>query len=71
MQRLGPWIERSEEAQAVAYEGLLAALYPHEWFNGVYLWLWRSDPTAGGVSDESYVPQNKPETLSVMKRYFT
>ena len=59
------------KAQAVAYEGLLAALYPHEWFNGVYLWLWRSDPTAGGVSDESYVPQNKPETLTVMKRYFT
>lgn len=45
------------------------ALYPHEWFNGVYLWLWRMDPDAGGSSDDSYTPQNKP-AAEVMKSLF-
>ena len=56
-------------AQARAYEGLIQALYPHSWFNGVYLWLWRMDPGAGGSSDDSYTPQNKP-AARVMKRLF-
>ena len=29
------------------------ALYPHAWFNGVYLWLWRTDPDAGALSGAS------------------
>ena len=45
------------------------ALYPHAWFNGVYLWLWRTDPDAGGSSDDSYTPQNKPAS-KVMKSLF-
>ena len=57
------------EAQARAYEGLIKALYPHDWFNGVYLWLWRTDPKAGGSSDDSYTPQNKP-AAQVMKDLF-
>jgi hypothetical protein len=57
------------EAQARAYEGLIRALYPHAWFNGVYLWLWRTDPRAGGSSDDSYTPQNKP-AAHVMKELF-
>jgi hypothetical protein len=57
-------------AQARAYEGLIRALYPHEWFNGVYLWLWRTDPDAGGSSDDSYTPQNKP-AAQVMKALFS
>lgn len=60
----------ARRVQAAAYEGLLSAFYPHAWFNGVYLWLWRADPDAGGASDESYTPQNKPATLEVMARYF-
>ena len=57
------------QAQANAYEAIITALYPHSWFGGLYLWLWRSDPTAGGTSDDSYVPQNKP-AAAVMKRLF-
>ena len=57
-------------AQARAYEGLIRALYPMDWFDGVYLWLWRTDPTAGGSSDDSYTPQQKPAT-AVMKALFT
>ena len=57
-------------AQSRAYEGLIKALYPHPWFNGVYLWLWRTDPAAGGNADDSYTPQNKPAAL-VMKELFS
>jgi hypothetical protein len=56
------------EAQANAYEGLITALYPHDWFDGLYLWLWRTDPDAGGSSDDSYVPQGKPAANRVLKQ---
>ena len=59
----------NQDAQAAAYEGLLKALYPHDWFNGVYLWLWRTDPGAGGSSDASYTPQNK-KAAKVMSLWF-
>ena len=41
-----------------------------DWFDGVYLWLWRTDPTAGGSWDDSYTQQQKPAT-AVMKALFT
>ena len=56
------------DAQAAAYEALITALYPHDWFEGVYLWLWRADPAAGGRSDADYTPQNKPASEEVLKR---
>ncbi len=43
------------------------ALYPYDWFDGVYLWLWRADPSAGGGCDASYTPQGK-EAAEVLKR---
>jgi len=48
---------------------LIKALYPHDWFNGVYLWLWRTDTGAGGRTNDDYTPQNKP-AAEVMKRLF-
>lgn len=59
------------EAQANVYEALITALYPHDWFLGVYLWLWKVDPTAGGTSDDAYTPQGKPASQRVLKELWT
>lgn len=59
-----------QETQANAYEALFRALYPKPWFMGVNWWLWRSDPTAGGLTDYSFSPQGKPLTLAAMKRWY-
>ena len=59
-----------QETQANAYEALLRVLYPEPWFLGVNWWLWRSDPTTGGLTDYSFSPQGKPLTLAVMKRWY-
>ena len=56
------------EAQASAYEGLITALYQYDWFEGVYLWIWRTDPGAGGSSDDSYTPQGKPAAERVLRK---
>ena len=49
---------------------LFEALYPQNWFGGFYLWMWRSDPTAGGPSDDSFGGAGKPETLAVLKKWW-
>jgi hypothetical protein len=33
-------------------------------------WLWRSDPTTGGLSDDSFGPQGKPETMAVLGKWW-
>jgi len=30
------------------------------WFAGVLWWMWRSDPSSGGVNDLTFTPQGKP-----------
>ena len=34
------------------------------------LWLWRSDPSAGGPSDDSFGGAGKPETMAVLDRWW-
>ena len=60
----------STASQALSYEVLFSALYPQKWFEGFYLWLWRSDPSAGGPSDDSFGGSGKPETLAVLDRWW-
>ena len=48
---------------------ILGSNVDHLRCNGVYLGLWRTDPDAGGSSDDSYTPQNKPAS-DVMKALF-
>jgi hypothetical protein len=57
-------------AQALAYETLFSTLYPKEWFGGFYLWLWRADPSSGGMSDDQFGPQGKIETHAVLDKYW-
>jgi hypothetical protein len=49
-------------AQALAYEAFIDAFYAAEnpWFDGALFWLWRADPTAGGLSDDGFVVAGKP-----------
>eukprot|EP00039_Didymoeca_costata_P006700 m.92517 g.92517 ORF g.92517 m.92517 type:complete len:796 (+) comp13355_c0_seq3:75-2462(+) len=68
---VGSMFSFNATAQAISYEALLSSLYPKPWFIGVNWWLWRADPTAGGVCDYTFTPQGKPETLSVMKKWYT
>lgn len=60
----------SVESQALAYEAIFQSLYPNDWFEGFYLWLWRGDPTAGGTSDDDFTPQRKPATLAVLDKWW-
>ena len=60
----------STAAQALAYEALFSTFYPQPWFGGFYMWLWRSDPTTGGLSDDSFGPQGKPETMAVLGKWW-
>jgi hypothetical protein len=56
----------STRAQAMAYAGFLATYYAQPWFDGVLFWMWRADPTAGGGSDDGFVPTGK-EAAAVVK----
>ena len=58
------------KAQALTYETLFSALYPQKWFKGFYLWLWRADPSSGGMSDDQFGPQGKVETMHVLNKYW-
>eukprot|EP00041_Stephanoeca_diplocostata_P029241 m.858340 g.858340 ORF g.858340 m.858340 type:complete len:788 (+) comp23522_c0_seq14:74-2437(+) len=63
------------EVQAVMYDALLTALEPHSigetggWWAGVFWWIWRTDPTAGGTCDDSFVPTGKP-AQAVLARHW-
>jgi hypothetical protein len=37
------------------------------WFVGVLWWMWRSDPTSGGVNDLTFTPQGKPAGAEIKK----
>jgi hypothetical protein len=58
----------SMQDQQLAYEALYSAFeVPAKdgWFLGNFWWLWRSDPTAGGVNDNSFTPHRKPAAKSM------
>ena len=48
------------EAQALAYRAFLRAVRGQSWYGGTHWWLWRTDTSAGGTSDDSYTPAMKP-----------
>jgi hypothetical protein len=52
----------SMSAQVLAYQAYLTAFYApeNEWFAGSLFWLWRADPTAGGLSDDGFGVNGKP-----------
>ena len=48
-----------------AYEALFRYAASKPYLHGIYLWLWRSDPTTGGTYNGDFTPYGKPaeETL--------
>lgn len=60
----------SVNAQALAYQAWLQTYYAQPWFDGFLFWLWRTDPTAGGLSSNSFSPQGKAPVLSAIKAYW-
>ena len=64
------WVEYVDVAcQANALEALMRYLASQPLVHGVYLWLWRSDPTTGGTFNSDFTPHGKPAEV-VIRRWF-
>jgi hypothetical protein len=52
----------STRAQALAFQAFIGAFYDdaNTWFDGTFWWLWRADPSAGGLSDDGFTVTGKP-----------
>lgn len=56
------------QLQATALDIWLAAL-DRPWLRGVLVWVWMSDPRAGGARDTDFTPQNKPAEAVLRDRW--
>jgi hypothetical protein len=62
------WVVNTDmDCQANAYEALLTIMQRDA--RGVYLWLWRTDPTQGGSFDSDFTPHGKPAE-AVMRHFW-
>jgi len=60
----------SVAAQALTYSAWLQTYYAQPWFDGFLFWLWKADPTAGGMTSNSFSPQGKPIVLNTIKAFW-
>jgi uncharacterized protein (DUF2237 family) len=60
----------SVAAQALAYQAWLQTYYAQRWFDGFLFWIWRLDPTTGGMTSNSFSPQGKAPVLDAIKAYW-
>jgi hypothetical protein len=60
----------SVSAQVLAYSAWLQLYYAQPWFDGFLFWLWRVDPTSGGLTSNSFSPQGKPPVLDAIKAFW-
>ena len=60
-----PALNTNGAAHALAYEAFIRTLEAQPWYEGTWFWLWRTDPTAGGPSDNSPVPWAKESGLAI------
>lgn len=58
-------------AQAAAYGAALAAFWDEPWFGGALWWAWNTGVEGGGAGSTGFSPRWNPETLAVVRRYFT
>jgi len=52
--------------QALCYEAVFQSFKSQSWWEGVYWWLWTTDPANGGPQNMDFTPQNKPLTMQVL-----
>jgi hypothetical protein len=57
------------QEQADAYEATFRSFYGKPWFKGIFWWRWEPNPNAGGSSDWTYTPQNKPAQQVITEWY--
>ncbi len=58
------------ELQAKAYQALFETVWTQSWFLGGFLWKWHANhQRAGGDSNKSWTPQNKPAQNTIRKYY--
>jgi hypothetical protein len=68
-----PWLKGttySGEEQERALRAAFQALAGEPWCNGLYIWDWSAQPSAGGPGDTAHTPQNKPAEATV-REWFT
>ena len=64
------WVEVVDvQCQATAYEALMRYVSAHPEIEGLYLWLWRTDPTTAGTFNNDFTPHGKPAEV-VLRRFF-
>ncbi len=59
------WPRRDDRAidlhlQERAYQAVLQAFWPRDWFYGLYWWKWHSDMSRGGAQNNGFTPRGKP-----------
>ena len=57
------------EEQANSYEAAYRTFWNLEWFDGMFWWLWRTDPWDGHSSDSGFSPVGKPAENVMTKWY--
>jgi len=57
------------QLQARCYEALCKSFFSKPWFAGMYWWKYYATPTAGGLDDNDFTPQNKPAEKVIKKWY--
>lgn len=58
------------QAQYNSYQAFFETLWNEDWFGGGFLWKWFHDhPSAGGLDNKDYTPQNKP-AAELIESYF-
>jgi hypothetical protein len=60
----------SINAQLLTYQWWLEVFYAQPWFDGLLIWHWRADPTAGGMSSDGFTIQGKAPIQQALKAYW-
>jgi len=56
--------------QALCYEAVFETFQTESWWEGIYWWIWSTDPSYGGPQNTDFTPQNKPLTEKVLAKYY-
>jgi len=57
------------DAQKTCYDALFETFWEKDWWDGVFWWLWRTDPHDGWTSDPGFSPVGKPAE-QIMKKWY-
>lgn len=60
----------SLNSTVIGLDAFLSRMQSNAWYRGSLVWMWRTDPTAGGTSDATFTLQGKPAPLDTLQRYW-